>query len=70
MPSTSLSLLRPRTIADVTATRTELAHGSNVQKLETTATYIPESEEFEIHSPTITATKWSVGCPLRASHRR
>jgi hypothetical protein len=31
-----------------------LGHGSNVQGLETTATYIPESDEFEIDSPTLT----------------
>ena len=31
-----------------------LGHGSNVQGLETTATYIPASDEFEIDSPTLT----------------
>ncbi|KAG9033601.1 hypothetical protein FRB95_014589 [Tulasnella sp. JGI-2019a] len=41
--------------------QTELGHGSNVSRLETTATYIPEAEEFEIHSPTLTSTKWWVG---------
>ncbi|KAI8609386.1 hypothetical protein BC830DRAFT_1070995 [Chytriomyces sp. MP71] len=41
--------------------QTELGHGSNVQGLETTATYIPETEEFEIHSPSLTASKWWVG---------
>ena len=41
--------------------QTELAHGSNVAQLETTATYIPESREFEIHSPTFTSAKWWVG---------
>ncbi|CAG8438346.1 4787_t:CDS:2 [Ambispora gerdemannii] len=41
--------------------QTELGHGSNVQGLETTATYIPETNEFEIHSPTLTASKWWVG---------
>ncbi|CAG8512053.1 7683_t:CDS:2 [Ambispora leptoticha] len=41
--------------------QTELGHGSNVQGLETTATYIPETKEFEIHSPTLTASKWWVG---------
>ncbi|KAJ3386866.1 hypothetical protein HDU84_001248 [Entophlyctis sp. JEL0112] len=41
--------------------QTELGHGSNVQGLETTATYIPETEEFEIHSPTLTSAKWWVG---------
>jgi len=41
--------------------QTELGHGTNVGKLETTATYIPETKEFEIHSPTITSTKWWIG---------
>ncbi|KAI8873465.1 acyl-CoA oxidase, partial [Ramicandelaber brevisporus] len=41
--------------------QTELKHGSNVQGLETTATYIPETDEFEIHSPTLTAAKWWIG---------
>ena len=35
--------------------------GSNLSGLETTATYIPESDEFEINSPTLTATKWWIG---------
>ncbi|OBZ87095.1 putative peroxisomal acyl-coenzyme A oxidase 1.2 [Choanephora cucurbitarum] len=41
--------------------QTELGHGSNVQGLETTATYIPETNEFEIHSPTLTSCKWWIG---------
>jgi acyl-CoA oxidase len=31
--------------------QTELAHGTNVSRLETSATYIPEIREFEINSP-------------------
>ncbi|KAJ7038971.1 peroxisomal oxidase [Mycena alexandri] len=41
--------------------QTELAHGTNVNRLETTATYIPETREFEINSPTLTSTKWWIG---------
>ncbi|KAL7317865.1 hypothetical protein PS15m_004166 [Mucor circinelloides] len=41
--------------------QTELGHGSNVQGLETTATYIPETNEFELHSPTLTSAKWWIG---------
>ncbi|KAJ8474998.1 hypothetical protein ONZ45_g15757 [Pleurotus djamor] len=39
--------------------QTELAHGSNVARLETTATFIPETQEFEIHSPTLTSSKFN-----------
>jgi len=41
--------------------QTELGHGTNVSRLETTATFIPESQEFEIHSPTLTSSKWWIG---------
>ncbi|TFK73089.1 acyl-CoA oxidase [Pluteus cervinus] len=41
--------------------QTELGHGTNVQALETTATYIPDTREFEIHSPTLTSSKWWIG---------
>ncbi|KAJ1510619.1 fatty-acyl coenzyme A oxidase [Coelomomyces lativittatus] len=40
---------------------TELGHGSNVAGLETTATYDEASDEFIIHTPTLTATKWWIG---------
>ena len=36
---------------------TESGHGSNVQALETTATYDPETDEFVVHSPTESAHK-------------
>ncbi|KAJ7054627.1 peroxisomal oxidase [Mycena amicta] len=39
--------------------QTELGHGTNVGRLETTATYLPDTREFEIHSPTLSSTKWS-----------
>ncbi|KAK9274523.1 hypothetical protein L1049_021772 [Liquidambar formosana] len=41
--------------------QTELGHGSNVQGLETTATFDPETDEFIIHSPTLTSSKWWPG---------
>ncbi|XP_010538409.1 PREDICTED: peroxisomal acyl-coenzyme A oxidase 1-like [Tarenaya hassleriana] len=41
--------------------QTELGHGSNVQGLETTATFDPKSDEFVIHSPTLTSAKWWPG---------
>lgn len=37
--------------------QTELGHGSNVQGLETTATFDPATDEFVMHSPTVTSTK-------------
>ena len=40
---------------------TELAHGSNVAGLETTATFDEENDEFIIHTPHIGATKWWIG---------
>jgi acyl-CoA oxidase len=40
---------------------TETGHGSDVQSLETTATYDPETDEFVIHSPTPTARKDYIG---------
>src|SRR5690606_38193371 len=36
---------------------TERGHGSDVQSLETTITYDAAAEEFEVHSPTASATK-------------
>jgi acyl-CoA oxidase len=40
---------------------TETGHGSDVQALETTATYDAETEEFVIHSPTPTSRKDYIG---------
>lgn len=40
---------------------TELGHGSNVAGLETIATYDKERDEFVLHSPTLTSTKWWIG---------
>ncbi|KAL7123453.1 hypothetical protein ACP275_01G105700 [Erythranthe tilingii] len=41
--------------------QTELGHGSNVQGLETTATFDADKDEFVIHSPTLTSSKWWPG---------
>lgn len=43
----------------------ETGHGSNVQHLETTATYDVESEEFVVHSPTPSARKDYIGGAAR-----
>ncbi|WP_084078362.1 acyl-CoA dehydrogenase [Demequina sp. NBRC 110057] len=40
---------------------TELGHGSDVASLETTITYDPETDEFDVHSPTPGATKAYIG---------
>jgi len=40
---------------------TELAHGSNVQGIETTATFDENTDEFVIHTPNLGATKWWIG---------
>lgn len=40
---------------------TETGHGSDVQSLETTATYDPDRQEFVIHSPTATSRKDYIG---------
>ncbi|KUI38288.1 acyl-CoA dehydrogenase [Mycobacterium sp. GA-2829] len=40
---------------------TETGHGSDVQSLETTATYDPQTQEFVVNSPTPTARKDYIG---------
>lgn len=44
-----------------TYAQTELGHGSDVRSLETTVTYDKKTDEFVIHSPTLTSTKWWPG---------
>lgn len=44
---------------------TERGHGSDVQSLETTATYDPDTQEFIINSPTASAEKWFIGNAAR-----
>ena len=38
--------------------QTELGHGSNLRGIETIATFNQETDEFVIHSPTLTSLKW------------
>ncbi|KOS12872.1 acyl- oxidase [Malassezia pachydermatis] len=40
---------------------TEICHGSNVQGIETTATFDEDTDEFIIHTPHLGATKWWIG---------
>mmetsp|Transcript_21793 Transcript_21793/g.39737 ORF Transcript_21793/g.39737 Transcript_21793/m.39737 type:complete len:686 (+) Transcript_21793:28-2085(+) len=40
---------------------TELGHGSNASGVETIATYIEETRQIELHSPTQTSAKWWIG---------
>lgn len=44
---------------------TELGHGSDVAGIETTITYIPETDEYEVHSETPEATKAYIGNAAR-----
>lgn len=47
--------------------QTELGHGSNVQGLETMAVYDQETQTYDLHSPTMTASKWWIGGLGRAA---
>lgn len=49
--------------------QTEIGHGSDVASLETTATFDHQTDEFVLHTPTISATKWWPGeMGLTANH--
>lgn len=48
--------------------QTELGHGSNVRGLECEARWDPKSQEFELHSPTLTASKWWNGTMGRTAN--
>jgi len=47
---------------------TESGHGSNVQALETTAIYDPDTEEFVIRTPSVSARKEWIGNAARDGH--
>ena len=52
-----------------TYTQMELGHGSFVRGIETTATFDKDSDEFVIHSPTVTSTKfWPAGLGCSTTH--
>lgn len=52
-----------------TYAQTELGHGSDVQSLETTATFDKSTDEFVIHTPTYKAAKfWPGNLALQANH--
>ncbi|THU89410.1 peroxisomal oxidase [Dendrothele bispora CBS 962.96] len=61
LSSNSLSLLTKHHGIHGAYLQTELGHGTNVSSLETTATYLPSTKEFDLHSPTLSSTKWWVG---------
>ncbi|CAH2989665.1 unnamed protein product [Chilo suppressalis] len=44
-----------------TYAQTELGHGTFIRGLETTATYDENTEEFVLHSPTLSSYKWWAG---------
>eukprot|EP00127_Corallochytrium_limacisporum_P000176 Clim_evm37s6 gene=Clim_evmTU37s6 len=48
--------------------QTELAHGSNVRGLQTTATFIPETDEIELNTPELSAAKWWPGSMGRTAN--
>lgn len=48
--------------------QTELGHGSNVRGIECQARWDPKAKEFELHSPTLTASKWWNGTMGRTAN--
>ena len=49
--------------------QTELGHGSNVRGIETTATFDPATDEFILHSPTVSSHKyWAGSLGVVATH--
>jgi acyl-CoA oxidase len=63
-----LSLARSGQITG-TYCQTELGHGTFLRRLETVARFDPKTDEFVIHSPTLTSTKyWPGGLSHSVSH--
>ncbi|KAK6431216.1 hypothetical protein LTR95_012622 [Oleoguttula sp. CCFEE 5521] len=48
--------------------QTELGHGSNVRGIECQAQWDPKTQEFVLHSPTLTASKWWNGSMGRTAN--
>ena len=48
--------------------RTELGHGSNVRGIECQAFWDQKTQEFVLHSPTLTASKWWNGTMGRTAN--
>ena len=48
--------------------QTELGHGSNVRGIECEARWNPDTKDFTIHSPTLTASKWWNGALGRTAN--
>ncbi|KAI7482795.1 acyl-CoA oxidase [Hortaea werneckii] len=48
--------------------QTELGHGSNVRGIECEARWCPQKKQFELHSPTLTASKWWNGTMGRTAN--
>jgi len=52
-----------------TYAQTELGHGSFVRGIETTATFDKDTDEFIVHTPTISSTKfWPAGLGFSTTH--
>lgn len=47
--------------------QTELGCGSDVRGLQTTCTYDPSTNEFELNTPTLAATKWWIGVASKSA---
>lgn len=47
---------------------TELGHGSNVRGIQTTAKYLPQTDDFEIHTPHDLAQKYWIGAAAESAN--